>query len=190
MTSKSSSSSSETSSSKESASSYSKSKSSSGGRPRSAAEIRQAAYRSLQKTSLTSHAGYSAKPIDAVAKSFQTDPDNVALVLGFIFLVLHLLTPTFLLPHLSALVTLIIPLQDTLLSLSYEISRNPGAGRDTCQWLAYWVVYVAFEMARGWVAVWRPGWKGAFEVGRSAGLVTVGGPWFSRDVLVSEVELI
>lgn len=33
--------------------------------------------------------------------------------------------------------------------------------------------------------VYRPGWVGVFEVGRSGVLVAVGGGWFSKSILVS-----
>lgn len=33
--------------------------------------------------------------------------------------------------------------------------------------------------------VYRPGWVGVFELGRSGVLVAVGGGWFSKNVLVS-----
>lgn len=52
------------------------------------------------------------------------------------------------------------------------------------QWLLYWVLYSGASLARGYVGVVRPGWKGWFEVWRTAALVIAGGPWFSPTALL------
>lgn len=61
---------------------------------------------------------------------------------------------------------------------------KPGKG-DGAQWLVYWLFYIVLGWMRGMVRVYRPGWVGVFEVGRSGTLVAVGGGWFSKSVLVS-----
>ena len=155
-----------------------------------ATEIREAEYKTFLEATLTTHAGYLSKPILALSTSLALSIQNIAEVLALLVLILHVLTPTYLLPHLSALITLVIPVQNTLHSLALDQQRDPNGSRDSSQWLAYWVCYAFSELARGWMAVWRPGWKGAFEISRSIGLVTIAGPWFARAALASSVLVI
>ena len=155
--------------------------------PQTATEIREAEYKSFLEASLTTHGGYLSKPILALSTSLTLSIQNIAESLALVVLILHLLTPTYLLPHLSALITLVIPVQNTLHSLALDQQRDPDGARHSSQWLAYWVCYALSEMARGCVAVWRPGWKGAFEITRSIGLVTIAGPWFGRAALACPV---
>lgn len=53
------------------------------------------------------------------------------------------------------------------------------------QWIWFWLVYVLINGVRGLVAVYRPGWKGWYELWRSVVLVIVGGPWFSKGALAT-----
>lgn len=56
------------------------------------------------------------------------------------------------------------------------------------QWTLYWVIWVLLEGLRGLLGVYRPGWRGWFEVWRVGWLVVIGGPWFARDRLVSNLD--
>jgi hypothetical protein len=55
------------------------------------------------------------------------------------------------------------------------------------QWMWFWLVYVILNGCRGLVGIYRPGWKGWFELWRSVMLVVVGGPWFARGALQAVV---
>jgi hypothetical protein len=149
-------------------------------------EIRQAEYQVFVTNSLVSHGGYLAKPITSISSSLDLPAQLICYTLALFFFVLHIILPPFLLPHLSALITLTIPTQCTMRSIRIEMDKKSNnAARDSCQWLAYWVVYALFDFGRGWVGIWRPGWKAGFGIVRSAGLVAVAGPWFGREGLVS-----
>ena len=152
--------------------------------PKTDAE-KEAEDNALYQTVLESHGGYLVSPIQHLSAQFSLPLLYTSGIIAAIFLILHLVVPVFLMPHLSALITLIIPIQTTLLSLNLEIKKAQGAARDSSQWLGYWVIYAVYEMVRGWIKVYRPGWTGALEVMRSVGLMAVGGPWFARAILVS-----
>jgi hypothetical protein len=51
------------------------------------------------------------------------------------------------------------------------------------QWIWYWVFYVFVNGIRGLVGVYRPGWKGWYELWRSVVLVVVAGPWYTKAAL-------
>lgn len=51
------------------------------------------------------------------------------------------------------------------------------------QWIWYWVFYVVVNAIRGLVGVYRPGWKGWYELWRSVVLVVVAGPWYTKAAL-------
>jgi hypothetical protein len=53
------------------------------------------------------------------------------------------------------------------------------------QWIWFWLVCVLINGVRGLVGVYRPGWKGWYELWRSMVLVIVGGPWFSKGALAT-----
>ncbi|CAD6565504.1 MAG: hypothetical protein TREMPRED_001413 [Tremellales sp. Tagirdzhanova-0007] len=106
--------------------------------PQTATEIREAEYKSFLEASLTTHGGYLSKPILALSTSLTLSIQNIAESLALVVLILHLLTPTYLLPHLSALITLVIPVQNTLHSLALDQQRDPDGARHSSQWLAYW----------------------------------------------------
>lgn len=52
------------------------------------------------------------------------------------------------------------------------------------QWIWFWVFYVVVNGVRGFVGVYRPGWKGWYEVWRSVVLVVVAGPWYTKVALM------
>jgi hypothetical protein len=153
---------------------------------KSSAEVLEEEHQQRIQDFLTSHGGYLAKPIRSLSTSLDCPPQQLVYAIAFVYLLLHLVLPAFLLPHLSALVTLIIPVQCTMRSISLELKKGgPSAARDSSQWLGFWVVYCLFGLIRGWVGVCRPGYKAGLEIARTAGLCAVGGPWFGRDGLVS-----
>ena len=51
------------------------------------------------------------------------------------------------------------------------------------QWIWYWVFYVLVNGVRGFVGIYRPGWKGWYELWRSVVLVVVAGPWYTKAAL-------
>jgi len=52
------------------------------------------------------------------------------------------------------------------------------------QWIWYWVFYVLVNGVRGFVGIYRPGWKGWYELWRSVVLVVVAGPWYTKAALL------
>jgi len=52
------------------------------------------------------------------------------------------------------------------------------------QWIWYWVFYVLVNGARGLVGIYRPGWKGWYELWRSVVLVVAAGPWYTKSALL------
>ncbi|WVQ97670.1 hypothetical protein IAU59_004784 [Kwoniella sp. CBS 9459] len=129
---------------------------------------------------LDTHAGF-VRPLVLQLSSFASiAPLHVLIILFAIFILLHLYLPLCLIPHLSASVTLVIPIQNTVKSIAAQKSSGSKDNGDAAQWLLYWVIYTIFGWMRGTVALWRPHWRGVFEIGRSASLVVVGGAWFGR----------
>jgi hypothetical protein len=51
------------------------------------------------------------------------------------------------------------------------------------QWIWFWVFYVLVNGVRGLVGIYRPGWKGWYELWRSVVLVVVAGPWYTKVAL-------
>jgi hypothetical protein len=51
------------------------------------------------------------------------------------------------------------------------------------QWIWFWVFYVLVNGVRGLVGIYRPGWKGWYELWRSVVLVVVAGPWYTKTAL-------
>ncbi|AFR94329.2 hypothetical protein C343_02403 [Cryptococcus neoformans C23] len=104
----------------------------------------------------------------------------------------HLYIPIFAIPYWSGILTLVSPLWGSMQIISGELGKGDekGAGRsrkgDGAQWLVYWLFYTVLGWMRGMVRVYRPGWVGVFEVGRSGVLVAVGGGWFSKSILMRE----
>ena len=153
-------------------------------RPRkSAAAIREAEYETFVKQSLQSHGGYIAKPILSLAESLEILPLHTSCIVGAVIVAFHLVLPAFLLPHFSALITLISPVQATMTSVSREV--NKSSSKDAAQWCLYWVIYTLFELVRGLASVYQPGSSPFFEFGRTLCLVICGGPWFGKAGLVS-----
>lgn len=64
----------------------------------------------------------------------------------------------------------------------YKISKEAKVAAG--QWLLYWLLCTGASLARGYVAIVRPGWKGWFEVWRTVALIIAGGPWFSPSALL------
>ena len=106
------------------------------------------------------------------------------MILAGLYFCFLLVSPSFLLPHLSALITLIIPLQCTLQSIALDQAKTAKKADHAVQWCFYWVIYCLLEVSRGWVGIFRPGLKAMFEVIRTVALITVGGPWFGKAALV------
>lgn len=170
-------------------SSRSKSSASSSGKkpskPPTLEELRSTEHAQYIDSLLTSHSGYLKPIILSLSSAFELSPTSISTGLGVIYLMFHLVMPAFLLPHLSALTTLIIPVTSTMMSISLESDKKKSAeATDSSQWNFYWVIYCLFEFARGWVGIWVPGCKAIFEIIRTAGLITVGGPWFGYSGLV------
>lgn len=172
--------------------SRSSSSSSSSYRPRTADELREKEYMVFLESCLSSHGGYLKSPILSLSTSLAVSPLTTSYALAGIYLIILLFTPAFLLPHISALITLIIPIQASRQSIaleqSHEKNKDGKKAEDSVQWCLYWVIWCCFELVRGWIGVWRPGYKAIFEIIRTAGLITVGGPWFGRAGLVSKLH--
>ncbi|WWC64468.1 uncharacterized protein I303_107078 [Kwoniella dejecticola CBS 10117] len=126
---------------------------------------------------LNSHSGFLKPLILSFSSLTSLSPTIISLIPFSIFLVLHLYLPLFILPHLSALITLLIPIQNTISAITSEKARRKS---DAAQLLLYWIVYCLLGWLRGGVQIWYPHLKGYFELARSAGLIVVGGPWFGR----------
>ncbi|WWC68278.1 uncharacterized protein I206_102201 [Kwoniella pini CBS 10737] len=126
---------------------------------------------------LKSHAAFIRPLIISLASTTTSSPTIISIIIFTIFLIAHLYLPLFILPHLSAPITLLIPIQNTILSITSEKNRKKS---DSAQWLLYWIVYCLLGWARGCIQIWYPNLSCSFELGRSATLVVVGGPWFGR----------
>ena len=157
--------------------------SSSSSSQRSSAEILEAEHETFVVGSLRSHGGYLAQPILSTAKSLEIAPLNLVYILAIVTLAVHLALPAFLLPHYSALITLILPVQSSLHAITCEVKKKDTA--DAAQWCVYWVIYALFELARGVAGVFFSAWIPVFELGRTICLVICGGPWFGKRGLVS-----
>ena len=158
-------------------------------KPKNAAELAAREEADYIIDSLSSHAGYLKPTLVSLASSLETSPRRIGIGLGLIYFCLHLISPAFILPHLSALVTLIVPIQATLVSVEAGLDekKGPKGAKDSAQWSLFWAVYGLVEFARGFVVIWRPGWRPIFEIIRTGILITVGGPWFGMSGLVSHV---
>ncbi|KJE03796.1 hypothetical protein I311_02562 [Cryptococcus gattii NT-10] len=145
----------------------------------------------LTLSTLSSHCPHFSTPI-ARLSSLLDIPPTIALTL---FLaawgIAHLYIPIFAIPHWSGILTLVCPLWGSMQTTLEELGRRggkvgkPGKG-DGAQWLIYWWFYIVLGWMRGAVRVYKPGWVGVFELGRSGVLVAVGGGWFSKNVLMRE----
>ena len=129
---------------------------------------------------LKSHGGCLAAPLLSLVSSLQVTATELGLALGIAYLLLHLALPVFILPHYSALVTLIIPIQSTLRSVALE-----GNGEDGPQWCVFWTVYSALQMGRGMMGIFLARGMAEYEFIRTVILIAVGGPWFGKAGLVS-----
>ncbi|WWC94985.1 hypothetical protein V866_001837 [Kwoniella sp. B9012] len=126
---------------------------------------------------LKSHAGFLRPLILSLSTTTTLSPTIISLILLLIFLFLHLYLPLFLIPHLSAPITLLIPIQSNIHCIVAEKGKKQSDG---AQWCLYWIVYCLTGWLRGAVQVWWPGYRGAVEIGRSSVLVLMGGLWFGR----------
>ncbi|WVF70224.1 hypothetical protein IAT40_005013 [Kwoniella sp. CBS 6097] len=129
---------------------------------------------------LESHAGFLRPLVLQLSSITSFTPLHVLIILFTVFILLHLYLPLFLIPHLSAAVTLVIPIQNTIKSITAQKGSGSKDNGDAPQWLLYWIVYTIIGWMRGTMSLWRPHWRGVFEVGRSASLIVVGGAWFGR----------
>jgi hypothetical protein len=105
-----------------------------------------------------------------------------ALVL--LLLAIHLILPSPLLSVLFAPITILVPLKNTLFSVSREINEGKGKARDSSQWVLFWVVWAAAGCIEGWVRVYRPGWRGWIGIWRTGVSLGLAGPWLGKDALV------
>ncbi|KAK8853304.1 hypothetical protein IAR55_004008 [Kwoniella newhampshirensis] len=159
--------------------------SSSSSRPISSDQIREEEYQAWVQNSLTTHAGFLEPLIQSISSFLSLPLTKTLILILSLFILAHLYLPLFLIPHLASALTLVIPIQNTTRCLRSEI-EGKGRKTDTGQWLVYWMVFCVLGWGRGWIAIFRPGWKGFYELGRSAGLVLVGGGWYGRAALRSE----
>jgi len=148
-----------------------------------AAQLRSKEAQDYTTSLLKSHASFLTPIISSLSSSLSLSAAEIGIILGGSYLFFHLFAPAFLLPHLSALITLIIPINNTLLNIAKEEKGLKPV--DSPQWSWFWVIYCGFGVVRGWVGIWRPGWKAWLEVIRTGGLICVGGPWFGYAGLVS-----
>ena len=63
----------------------------------------------------------------------------------------------------------------------YKAARKVTDGGP--HWIWYWIFYVVVNGIRGLVGIYRPGWKGWYELWRSVVLVVVAGPWYTKAAL-------
>jgi len=63
----------------------------------------------------------------------------------------------------------------------YKAARRVTDGGP--QWIWFWVFYILVNGVRGLVGIYRPGWKGWYELWRSIVLVVVAGPWYTKAAL-------
>nr|ODO04203.1 hypothetical protein L204_00558 [Cryptococcus depauperatus CBS 7855] len=160
-------------------------------KPKSSAQIQEEEFNNLVSSTLSTHTPILLTPCTHISSLLDVPLLASVVLMLSAFLLLHLWTPLFALPHLSATLTLVCPIWATASTLHMEFGKHPSspgvASRGNgAQWLLYWMVYIVLEWTRGWIGIYRPGCKGVFEVGRSAMLVTVGGGWFSRSALRRE----
>ncbi|WWD03759.1 hypothetical protein V865_001815 [Kwoniella europaea PYCC6329] len=172
---------SKTSSSSKKPSSSSSSSSSRNSSPSSSSSSRSSSSESrdhkLSSSYLKSHAGFVRPLILSLSSTTTLSPTIISIVLISIFLSLHLYLPLFLIPHLSAPITLLIPIQNTIHCIVAEKGKKKSDG---AQWCLYWIIYCLTGWVRGAVQIWWPGYKGVVEIGRTSLLVLKGGPWFGR----------
>ncbi|WWC91797.1 uncharacterized protein L201_006744 [Kwoniella dendrophila CBS 6074] len=131
----------------------------------------------LIKSYLLSHAGYLKSLILPFSKTTSIPPLILSIILLAIFMLLHLYLPLFIIPHLSALITLIIPIQNTANTIISEKGRKKT---DAAQSLLYWIIYCLLGWVKGAIQVLYPNFAGLFALARTAILILVGGPWFGR----------
>jgi hypothetical protein len=154
-------------------------------KPLTSEQIREKEHKEFLLALLQSHAGWLNKPIASQSDTIVMDITYTSSILGIVYFVFLLISPAFLSPHISALITLVIPVQCTVRTVVMEKVKDVKQSQNAPQWVFYWVIYVLWGMARGWISTFRPGYKAVFEVVRTVGLVVIGGPWFGRAGLVS-----
>ncbi|WRT70124.1 uncharacterized protein IL334_007118 [Kwoniella shivajii] len=135
---------------------------------------------------LKSHAGYLRSPIISLSITLSLSPLTSSLIFTLIFITLHLFLPLFLVPHVSAFITLFIPIQNTINAILLE---KKGKKSDSPQWALYWIIYCLLGWMRGYVGLWAPNTRGIYEIARSGILVVVGGPWFGREGLRPDLRI-
>lgn len=105
------------------------------------------------------------------------------LVVGATLFILLIALPPSVTFHMSASLTLVIPLQNTLKSIALG-HKSSSKAKDSAQWLAYWVTYTFLGMTGGWIGIVRPAWAWLFELWKTLTLVILAGPWYGRQILV------
>ncbi|WVQ66879.1 uncharacterized protein L199_005070 [Kwoniella botswanensis] len=131
----------------------------------------------LTSSYLKSHSGFLRPLILSLSTTTTLSGTIISLNLLFIFLSLHLYLPLFLIPHLSAPITLLIPIQSTIQCIVSEKGKKKSDG---AQWCLYWIIYCLTGWVRGAAQIWWPNYRGMVEIGRTSVLVLMGGPWFGR----------
>ncbi|OCF61397.1 hypothetical protein L486_01045 [Kwoniella mangroviensis CBS 10435] len=131
----------------------------------------------LTSSYLKSHAGFLRPLILFLSTTTTLSPTIISLILLIILAFLHLYLPLFLIPHLSAPITLLIPIQNTIHCI---VAENGKKKSDGAQWCLYWIIYCLTGWIRGAVQIWWPGYRGMVEIGRTSVLVLMDGPWFGR----------
>ncbi len=120
---------------------------------------------------ISSHAGWLARVITGLADTFSTPPTTAACYLAAGLLVLLLVSPASWIPQIAAPVVLLVPLQNTFVSISLETKKTRSAAVDSAQWAVFWLVWCILGRIGSWVAVFRPGWDSPVggDKGGSAG---------------------
>ena len=158
------------------------SSSSSRSKPRSSEEIRQAEYDEFLASTLSIHLGLLYPAFRELCELTGLNARDTALVLAPCLLALFVSLPLKAQPHITYFL-MIQPLNNTLKSIAD--TKRLEAGLHAPQWLGFWLFWFAYSGLRGWVGVWRPGWMRVVELGGLVGVISMAGPWWSREGLVS-----
>ncbi|EIW68919.1 hypothetical protein TREMEDRAFT_62637 [Tremella mesenterica DSM 1558] len=148
-------------------------------------QVRQDEFDVFIKTSMTTHLDFLGPPLITLSSAFNMPVLHVALCVAPIIVLLHVSLASALQKHFTYFL-LLVPLRCTLHSIADE--SGSGRGVDAPQWLGFWLFWFTFQGVSGWVKIWRPGWEKVVSLGGLVGLVTMGGPWWSKAGLRSSVS--
>lgn len=151
---------------------------------------------STESPQVVSHAGWLSTPLQNISPSLSLSIPQFSLILLSLFTLLLLLSPSGWIPHISSPIVLLIPLQNTLLAITHE-KRNPkhtartkGSGDECIQWIVFWVGWIMLGWVGESIRVFKPGWRGIWEIGKVGVGIVLAGPWFSRDALVCFLSVV